>query len=95
MLLKENPRQKYTVMATYCHETIFHPSDSTSSFCFHSYFGGPFDIILTGSTVEKLVELHIFCIFLYNCFNPHMHEIFLQYYCMKWVPGDPLKEMIN
>ena len=34
-----------------------------------------------------------------NCnktfFNPHMHEIFLQRYCMKWVPGDPLKEMIN
>ena len=27
--------------------------------------------------------------------NPHMHEIFLQRYCMKWVPGDPLKEMIN
>ena len=27
--------------------------------------------------------------------NPHMHEIFLQRYYMKWVPGDPLKEMIN
>ena len=27
--------------------------------------------------------------------NPHMHEIFLQRYCMKCVPGDPLKEMIN
>ena len=27
--------------------------------------------------------------------NPHMHGIFLQRYCMKWVPGDPLKEMIN
>ena len=27
--------------------------------------------------------------------NPHMHEIFLQRYCMKWVPGVPLKEMIN
>ena len=27
--------------------------------------------------------------------NPHMYEIFLQRYCMKWVPGDPLKEMIN
>ena len=27
--------------------------------------------------------------------NPHMHEIFLQRYCMEWVPGDPLKEMIN
>ena len=31
----------------------------------------------------------------YVAFNPHMHEIFLQRYCMKWVPGDPLKEMIN
>ena len=28
-------------------------------------------------------------------FNPHMHENFLQRYCMKWVPGDPLKEIIN
>ena len=28
-------------------------------------------------------------------FNSHMHEIFSQRYCMKWVPGDPLKEMIN
>ena len=28
-------------------------------------------------------------------FNPHMHEIFLKRYCMKWVPEDPLKEMIN
>ena len=27
--------------------------------------------------------------------NPHIHEIFLQRYCMKWVAGDPLKEMIN
>ena len=27
--------------------------------------------------------------------NPHMHEIFLQLYGMKCVPGDPLKEMIN
>ena len=73
MLLKGPPRQKYTVMATSCHEIIFHTSDSTGSFCFHSYFGGPFDIILTGSTVEKLVELHIFCIFLYNCFNKLLH----------------------
>ena len=30
-----------------------------------------------------------------NDINPHMHEIFLQRYCMKWVPGNPLKEMIN
>ena len=27
--------------------------------------------------------------------NPHVHEIFLQRYSMEWVPGDPLKEMIN
>ena len=25
----------------------------------------------------------------------HMHEIFLQFYCMKWVPGDPQNEMLN
>ena len=24
-----------------------------------------------------------------------MHEIFLQRYCMKWIPGDPQKEIIN
>ena len=28
-------------------------------------------------------------------FNHHIHEKFLQVYCMKWIPGDPLKEMIN
>ena len=27
--------------------------------------------------------------------NPHMHDTFLQRYGMKWLPGDPLKEMIN
>ena len=26
--------------------------------------------------------------------NPHMHEIFLQLYYMKWVPKDPQKEML-
>ena len=31
----------------------------------------------------------------YQRFNPHMHETFLQRYCMKWVPEDPLKEVIN
>ena len=29
--------------------------------------------------------------FLPSNLNPHMHEIFLQHYCMKWVPG-PTKE---
>ena len=28
-------------------------------------------------------------------FNPHMHEIFLQRCCMKWVPGDPQKEIVS
>ena len=28
-------------------------------------------------------------------FNPHMHEIFSQRYCMKWVPGHPQKKMLN
>ena len=27
--------------------------------------------------------------------NPHMHEIFLQLSCMKWVPGNLQKEMLN
>ena len=27
--------------------------------------------------------------------NPHMHEIFLQLSCMKWVPGNPKLEMLN
>ena len=37
---------------------------------------------------EKLSDPHK------NDINPHIHEIFLQRYCMKWV-RDPLKEMIN
>ena len=28
-------------------------------------------------------------------FNPHMHKIFSQIYCMKRVPGDTQKEMLN
>ena len=28
-------------------------------------------------------------------FNHHMHEIFLQLYCMKRIPWDPQKEMLN
>ena len=32
---------------------------------------------------------------LVNFFNPHMHKIFLQLYCMKWVPKDAPKEMLN
>ena len=30
-----------------------------------------------------------------NPVNPHVHKIFLQLYCMKWVPGDPQKEILN
>ena len=29
------------------------------------------------------------------CINPHMHKIFLQLYCMKWVTGDSQKEILN
>ena len=37
-----------------------------------------------------------FCIgFIDFVFNPHMHEIFLQLYCTKWVPGDSQKEILN
>ena len=28
-------------------------------------------------------------------YDPHMREIFLQLSCMKWVPGNPQKEMLN
>ena len=28
-------------------------------------------------------------------FNPQMHEIFSQRYCMKWVSLDPQKKMLN
>ena len=28
-------------------------------------------------------------------FNPHMNEIFLQCYCMKWVPGDTQKKTVK
>ena len=27
--------------------------------------------------------------------NPNTHKTFLQRYFMKWVPGDPQKEIIN
>ena len=30
-----------------------------------------------------------------NDINPHMHKIFLQLYCMKWVPRDSQKEILN
>ena len=30
-----------------------------------------------------------------NDFNHHMHEIFLQLYCMKWVPEDSQRETLN
>ena len=40
---------------------------------------------------ETYVDSTIPC----SLLNPHMHETFLQCYYMKWVPGDPLKEMIN
>ena len=51
MMLKGNSLQKYTVITVLCHEVIFHISVSTSSFCFHSYFGEPFDLILIVSTI--------------------------------------------
>ena len=46
---------------------------------------------------ENVSHLEITEVLLIHCniVNSHMHEIFLQRYCMKWVPGDPLKEMIN
>ena len=51
MMLKGNSLQKYTVMTVLSHEVIFHISVSTSSFCFHFYFGRPFDLILMVSTI--------------------------------------------
>ena len=39
---KETPVQKYTVIAIYCQEIIFHIWVWTSSFWFQSYFGRPF-----------------------------------------------------
>ena len=46
---------------------------------------------------ENVSHLEITEVLLIHCniVNSHMYEIFLQRYCMKWVPGDPLKEMIN
>ena len=40
--------------------------------------------------VKKLNLLHGFYML-----NPHMHEIFLQLYCMKWISRDRRKEMLN
>ena len=45
--------------------------------------------------LQKLREKKQYSCRCWAFFNRHMHEIFLQRYCMKWVPWDPLKEMIN
>ena len=48
------------------------------------------------SSKQKSIEYFIhFKLFLSNFINPHMHKIFLQVYCMKWISGDPRKEMLN
>ena len=36
-----------------------------------------------------------FQMYVYTQFNPRKHELFLQLYRMKWVPGDPKKENLN
>ena len=70
MLLKGNVFQKRTVMVVPCQGIIFRISVSTSCFCFHSYFGRPFGLILILRTlVEKLVEFQIFYAFLYKWFE--------------------------
>ena len=51
VLLKGNSLQKCTVLTISCHEVIFNISVFTGSFCFHSYFGGPLDLILIVSIV--------------------------------------------
>ena len=70
MLLKGNVFQKRTVMVVPCQGIIFRISVSTSCFCFHSYFGRPFGLILILRTlVEKLVEFQLFYAFLYTWFE--------------------------
>ena len=51
MLLKGKSLQNCTIVAMSCHKIIFYISVLASSLCFHCYFGGPFDPILTVSTV--------------------------------------------
>ena len=42
-----------------------------------------------------LVKLIMLIYYRAYMFNTHMDEIFLQLYCMKWVPGDSQKEILN
>ena len=51
MLFSGNSLQKSTVIAIPYHDIIFHILVSASSFCFHTYIGGPFDLILIVGTV--------------------------------------------
>ena len=58
-------------------------------------FFGFFYLLFDVNTYEIFPNLSSVQMKALTILNPHMHEIFLQRYCMKWVPGDPLKEMIN
>ena len=40
------------------------------------------------SKIKILFENH-------SAFNPHIPKIFFHLYCMKWVPWDPQKQMLN
>ena len=51
MKLKGKSLRKCAVMTISCPEIYYHILVSTSFFCFHSYFGGPFDLILSWSAV--------------------------------------------
>ena len=54
-----------------------------------------YTILKCSSFIPRNCEAEFSQLFTRNIFNPHMHEIFPQLYCMKRVPGDPQKEMLN
>ena len=59
--------------------------------------GGSKDLIKNYRPISLLpIFSRVFERFIFNSlFNPHMHDFFLQLYCMKWVPGDSQKEILN
>ena len=65
MLVNGDSLQKCIVMTISCHEIISSILVSTSSFCFHSYFGGPIDLIVFCGYSNKWLDfLHFIFPFL-------------------------------
>lgn len=63
--------------------------ESKKIFCFIC----DISVIALVSIFPMLLLIHL--TFLHFFLHPHMHEIYLQLYCMKCFPRNPQKEMVN